>query len=234
MPLGGLNNVVPMNMNTTIVVSLVICAVVLLAVMGCRRKASEPTALTPPTNEAEFNALFESACTRLKPFVAMGGYAPKKLSSQEATQVRTCVRDLKSCLAFAGNHWQSMVFLAKAHQAMGEHQVSLNWLIQAMDIEKSNHVIPKEASLEAVHLRDIKTAVLYSAEAIRRKPGDPELMGNHAMNLLISGDDAQASATIREALTIAPQDDFNKRISGIIDEVMVGKRARPTCESVMP
>ena len=221
-------------MNNTAIVSIIVSAAVLLVIIGCRRRPAEATASTPPTNETEFNALFNDAVTRLKPLVAIGGYSPKKLTQEEGRQVRTCIRDLNACLGFASNHWQSMVFIAKGHQALGEHRFALDWLIKAMDIEKNDHVIPKEASLEAVHLRDINAAVFYSTEAIRRKPNDPELMGNHAMNLLISGNDALASRTIQDALAVDPSDEFNKRIAVMIADVGNGKKARPTCESVMP
>ena len=206
-------------MNTTTIVSLIVCAAVLLTLTGCKSRSAAATVSKPPANEIEFNALFEGAATRLQPLVAIGGYSPKRLSAAEAEQVRTCIRDFEACLGFASNHWQSMVFIAKSYQALGEHRIALDWLIKAMDIEKVNHVLPKEASLEAVHLRDIKSAVSYSAEALRRKPKDPELMGNHAMNLLIAGDDALSSQTIQEALSLAPSDEFNKRISAMIADV---------------
>ena len=221
-------------MNNTTIVCLIVCTAVLLVITGCKKTAAAATVPKPPANETEFNALFEGAAKRLQPLVAIGGYSPKSLSGEEAKRVRTCIRDLEACLGFASNHWQSMVFLAKSHQSLGEHRIALDWLIKAMDIEKENHVLPKEASLEAVHLRDIKAAVFYSAEALRRKPKDPELMGNHAMNLLIAGDDAHSLQIIQEALSLSPSDEFNKRIAAMIADVAAGKRTRPTCESVLP
>jgi hypothetical protein len=221
-------------MNSTAITSIIVIVAVLLVIIGCSRRSDNAIASTPPANETEFNSLFHNAVTGLTPLVAIGGYSPKKLTQTEGRQAQACIRDLEACLGFASNHWQSMVFIAKGHQALGEHRRALDWLIKAMDIEKNDHVIPKEASLEAVHLRDIKGAVFYSAEAIRRKPNDPELMGNHAVNLLIAGDDILASRTIQDALAVDPSDEFNKRIAVMIADVGNGKKARPTCENVIP
>jgi len=222
-----------MNMKIIVLIAVAVAIVAIVLYLG-RRRDREPDSIRPPTNADEFNALFDGAATRLKPLVATGGYAPGHPNSTQARRLRSCIRELEACLAFVPDHWQSMVFLAKAYQALGEHRTSLDWLSKAMEVEPENHVLPKEASIEAIHLRDVNLALRFSAEALRRKPGDPDLMGNHAMNLLLAGRDEEATQTIREALELVPDDSFNQRISQIISDVASGKRDRPTCESVMP
>ena len=58
-------------------------------------------------------------------------------------------------------------------------------------------------------------------------------MGNHAMNLLITGRDDEATNLIEGALQLQPDDPVNKNVRKLISEVISGQKKRPTCESVM-
>lgn len=43
-----------------------------------------------------------------------------------------------------------------------------------------------EASLEAMHLKNLDKALYYSEESLKTKPNDFALTGNHAMDLLVA------------------------------------------------
>lgn len=131
------------------------------------------------------------------------------------------------------NHWASMFFIAKAHQRLGEHSTSLALLETALKIELDNHVIPQEASLECIHLGNIDKAIIYSEEAIKRKPDNIVLLGNHAMNLLIASQDSKAVEIIKNAIELDLQDNFNIKLQKIILDVINGKRNRPTWQNAM-
>lgn len=186
-----------------------------------------------PANADEFNSLFEGASTRQRPLIMKGDMGPMARSSSEIKTLRQCILDFEACLRFKNDHWQSMVFMAKSYQALGEHETALDWLVTAANMEKNNHVIYKEASLQSVLLGNIEKAIEYSSEGLRIQPDDPVLLGNHAMNLLIGKRDEQALSTIKRAIEIAPEDQFNQRCLKIISEVLAGKRERPKCELSM-
>lgn len=82
----------------------------------------------------------------------------------------------------------------------------------ALKLEHTNHNMPQEASIAAIQLKQIDKAVMYSAEALKRKPEYPVLLGNHSINLLIAGLDQEALETINYALTVDPDDKINQRI----------------------
>lgn len=219
---------------------IALCIALMLTCLACRNgkrrsgRIEMPLSVVAPTDEAEFNRMFTRATGRLESLVQTGGYSPRSPSKADAFKLKRLCRELEACLAFAPDHWQSMVFLGKACQSLGEHHAALGWFEKAMTVEAGNSIILKEASLEAIHLRDIDKALEFSGAAVGVRPDDPVLLGNHAMNLLIAGRDEEARATITEALRIAPSDDFNARISDIIDGVIERERDRPTCESLFP
>lgn len=181
----------------------------------------------------EFNEIFERAGKKQDGLIYLDGYHRKKLSGSEKLKLEESVIDLQKCLHLVPNHWQSMFLMAKALQRLERHSEALEQLEKALKIELESPSIPMEASLEAMHLKDLDKALQYSYESLKRKPNDFVLMGNHAMNLLIAGKDQEARETIDKAIKIQPNDSVNRNIESIINEVLLGKRERPTFENAI-
>lgn len=181
----------------------------------------------------EFNALFERANKRKQGLILLDGYRSKPLQASERTRLEEAVKDFQKCLEIVPNHWQSMLLMAKAFQRLEKHTEALEQLELAFDTEKESHTIPMEASLEAMHLKDLDKALYYSGESLKRKPDDFALMGNHAMNLLVAGRDNEAKEMIENAIRIQPNDAINRNIESIVKGVLSGKRSRPTFEDAI-
>jgi tetratricopeptide (TPR) repeat protein len=178
----------------------------------------------------EFNTLFKQAGKLQKGLIFVEGYKIKTLNDSGKSRLEESVKEFQKCLEIIPDHWQSMVLMAKAYQRLERHAEALEQLELAFTIELDNHSIPMEASLEAMHLQDLDKAMYYSEESLKRKPNDFALMGNHAMNLLVAERDNEAKNTITEALKIQPNDSINKNIALIVNDVLSGKRNRPTFE----
>lgn len=181
----------------------------------------------------EFNALFERANKRQQGLILLDGYRSKPLQTSERARLEEAVKDFQKCLEIVPNHWQSMLLMAKAFQRLEKHTEALEQLELAFDTEKENHTIPMEASLEAMHLKDLDKALYYSGESLKRKPDDFALMGNHAMNLLVARKDNEAKEIIEKAIKIQPNDAINRNIESIVKGVLSGKRSRPTFEDAI-
>lgn len=180
-----------------------------------------------------FNHHYAAGNAYLKGNIALGNYDGRPAQGEaKVDSLRSAVREFDKCLAMVPDHWQSVFFKSLAHQALGEHAISLNLMEQVIRLQPQNAVIYKEASLEAIHNRDIDKALRYSGKAIELKDGDSELLGNHAVNLLIAGQDKEALKTIKRALQIAPDDRVNMNVNKLIEGVIAGNRARPTVETV--
>lgn len=178
----------------------------------------------------EFNEIFERAGKRQEGLILLDGYHRKQVNSSEKARLEESIKDFQKCLEIVPNHWQSMVLMAKAFQRLERHSEALKQLELAFNTEKENHTIPMEASLEAMHLKDLNKALYYSEESLKRKPNDFALMGNHAMNLLVAEKDQEAKETIDKAIKLQPRDSVNRNIESIIKDVLSGKRDRPTFE----
>lgn len=181
----------------------------------------------------EFNEIFERSGKRQEGLILLDGYRKKQLNSSEKARLEESIKDFKKCLEIVPNHWQSMVLMAKAFQRLERHTEALEQLELAFNTEKENHTIAMEASLEAMHLKDLDKALYYSEESLKRKPNDFALMGNHAMNLLIAQKDDEAKEIIEKAIKINPSDSVNKNIESIIKGVLSGNRKRPTFEDAI-
>lgn len=181
----------------------------------------------------EFNDIFERAGNNQEGLILLNGYHSKKLNDSEKSKLEESVIEFQKCLTIIPEHWQSMMLMSKSLQRLERHSEALEHLENACKIELDNHIIAMEASLEAMHLKDIDKALYYSVESLRRKPNDYALMGNHAMNLLVANKDQEAKNTIDNAIKIKSNDAVNKNIRLIINGVISGKRKRPTFEDAI-
>lgn len=181
----------------------------------------------------EFNEIFERAGKRQEGLIFLDGYQRKKLNESEKRRLEEAIKDFQKCLDIVPSHWQSMMLMAKALQRLERHSEALEQLETALKIELENHSIPLEASLEAMHLKDLDKAILYSKESLNRRPNDFALLGNHAMNLLVAKKDLEAKEAIEKAIIIQPNDSVNRNIESIVKDVLSGKRERPTFEDVI-
>lgn len=175
-----------------------------------------------------FNGLFEKAASYQQNLIYLEGFRIKSLGFFDRIRLKKSISAFKKCLELVPDHWPSMFLMAKSYQRMGDHSAALAWMERAYQLEPNNPAIPMEASLEAMHTGDIQKSLGYSEAALKLAPSDPGRMGNHAMNLLIAGKDQEAKVFIEQALVILPQDEINRNVRMIIDEVMTGKRVRPT------
>lgn len=181
----------------------------------------------------EFNKIFEQGGKNQEGLIFLDGYRKKELQESEKLKLEESIKDFKKCLEIVPEHWQSMVLMSKAFQRLERHQEALEQLELAFKLELENHIIPMEASLEAMHLKDIEKAIFYSEESLKRNPNDFALLGNHAMNLLVAKKDQQAKETIDKAIKLQPNDSINKNVESIIKDVIAEKRERPTFEDVV-
>lgn len=181
----------------------------------------------------EFNELFERAGKRQEGLILLDGHHHKQPNPSEKVRLEDSIKDFQKCLEIVPNHWQSMVLMAKAFQRLERHYEALELLELAFNTEKENYTIPMEASLEAMHLKDLDKALYYSEESLKRKPNDFALMGNHAMNLLVAKKDTKAKEMIEKAIELMPDDSVNRNIESIINGVVSGKRERPSFEDAI-
>jgi len=182
---------------------------------------------------AEFNSLYQQACDTMKGLIILDGYRPKSIGFFEKRRANKAIGYFEQALAIYPHDFPSLFFIGKLYQRLGSYEKSLSYLEAALEIEHENHSVPQEASLVAMHLNQSDKAIEYSREALRRKPDDIALLGNHAMNLLIAGLDSEAKTVIDKAILLDSTDEINQRIKSKVENVIAGIEPRPVFEDTI-
>jgi len=158
----------------------------------------------------------------------LGGADP---SRKPGLLARRRLHEAKSCfetaLGIVPDSWQSLWALGKIHQRLGELPEALDHLARAHEIDPSQPDVAREAGIAATDIGDGPAAVRFTKAAIAAKPGDPGLVSNLAMALLIDGDVEGARAAAGEAASRAPSDPITNAVRDLVEEVAQGKRPRP-------
>ena len=175
-----------------------------------------------------FNFYYGKACKAQEGTIILDEYRPASLGFFGRLKAKKAIQLFEKALEIFPDHFQSLLFIGKIYQRLKDYEKSLKYLEAATEYEKENHMAPQEASLVAMHLNLVDKAVEYSTEALRRKPNDPALLGNHAMHLLIAGAFTKAYETIEKALAINPNDHINQQIKSRIIGVREGRLTQPS------
>lgn len=173
-----------------------------------------------------FNYNFDEGNRLSENIMIVKGVASSKLGFWNKRRANKAIKHYSECLKLIPNHWQTNWLIAKVYQAISENKEALKHFQIAVEEEKSNPDLPREASISAMDSGDIKLAVKFSLEAINREPKDSGLYCNHAVNLMVMGNDEDALEYINKAIELEPNDEINKKVYALINDVANGKRKR--------
>jgi len=174
-----------------------------------------------------FNSNFEEGNRLSEGIIIIKGRAESKLNFWNKRKAKKAIKHYKECLNLIPNHWQTNWLIAKVYQALSESKKVLNRFEIAVQIEKNNPDLPREASISAMDSGYVDLAVKYSQEALNRAPNDSGLYCNHAVNLMVLGNDNEAINYIKKAIEMEPNDEINKYAFSLINDVANGQKKRP-------
>lgn len=174
-----------------------------------------------------FNFNFEEGNRLSNGILIIKGTTNSKLGFWSKRKANKAIRHYKQCLKLIPNHWQTNWLIAKVYQAISENEKAVNHFQIAVEIERTNPDLPREASISAMNFGNVELAVKYSLEAINREPNDSGLYCNHAINLMVAGNDIDALEYIKKAIALEPTDEINKNAYSLILDVTTGKSRRP-------
>jgi tetratricopeptide (TPR) repeat protein len=174
------------------------------------------------------DSLYKQGCSKVEGLILLDGYRPKKVGFFERRRAKKAIELFKKVLDAVPSHFPSLFFIGKLYQRLMEYETALHYFEIALKYEHNDHSLPQEASLAAMHLNQIDKAIQYSAESVKRKPDHYVLLGNHAMNLLIAGQDKEAKETIDKSISINQTDKINQAVKSKIEGVISGNITRPT------
>ena len=151
--------------------------------------------------------------------VRIGFFAKRRL--------KKAVTLFHNALDIAPDNYSSKWALGKIYQVLGDHQRSLKWFEEALELENTNADVCREASLAALDCGEFSKSLDYSEKAIELKPDDPGLYCNKALAMMFLKRDSDAIEIVDYSLKIKPDDQITLNVKKILNSVADGRRSRP-------
>jgi tetratricopeptide (TPR) repeat protein len=177
-----------------------------------------------------FNALYGEASELQKGIVILDGRPPRKPGIFGKGKLKKSIELFEEALKIHRGSWQSMYFIGKAYQALGDLQPALSWFMKAAKIEPEEPAIAKEAGVCAAQLGRHRMAIQLVSAAAAAHPEDVGLQCNLGLSYLMSQQAEEAKASFSRAVQADPGNEQNKKLLALAESVVAGKVKCPTSE----
>lgn len=177
-----------------------------------------------------FNALYGEAVELQKDLVILDGRPPKKPGIFGAGKLKKSIQLFEEALKIHPGSWQSMYFIGKAHQAMGDLEAALSWFMKAAKIEFEEPSIAKEAGVCAAKLGRHRLAIQLMSSAAAAHQDDAALQCNIGLSYLMSQKVEEAIASFSLAVKADPANHMNQNLLKLAESVAAGQIKCPTSE----
>jgi cytochrome c-type biogenesis protein CcmH/NrfG len=174
----------------------------------------------------EHNSNYKLGVELITPQMLLAGRLPKN-TKQGSKNVRKGINRLQAVTAFNPSNWNAHWIIGKGYQALGEHKHAYQSFKCAYQIQSKNPNVAREYAESCMRLGYGPEAVTVAMDAVEAGPQDAGLHANLALAYLISGENSYAQRSIQYALQMAPEDQISRRVQGVINEVLAGKRRQP-------
>ncbi len=178
----------------------------------------------------EFNALYGEACELFKGLILLDGNPTPKIGFFEKRKLNKSISMFERALKIHPASWQSMFFIAKAHQSLGELPKALEWFKNAYEYEPENISLAKEIGLCAGQLGDHETAIFYMESVAKVYPEEYSLQVNLGLSYLMSNQLNLAKAQFSRAVLAEPGNINNKKLLELTNKVISGEVPCPKSE----
>jgi Flp pilus assembly protein TadD len=180
----------------------------------------------PAAAAAEYTDAYRRGCVLVKRHMNLHDREAAPSPAREA-EVREGIRLLQRAVAILPGSWPAWWMIGKGYQALGDHPGAYEAFRRAARLHQGNADLPRELSLECLHLGKFTEAVLAARQAVRVDGSDPGLQANLALALLLAGDVDEALGQAGQAAAGSPGDEINRALRNITQEVKAGRRPRP-------
>jgi tetratricopeptide (TPR) repeat protein len=143
-------------------------------------------------------------------------------------RLRRALRLYGRVLELIPESWNSMWFVAKTHQRLGELERALEWMERAYQVNASRVDIAREASLMAMDLGRREAAVVYAHRATQIEKEDAGLFANLALAYLLANQLEHAREGIERSLELDSQDEISRTIQEMIEHFVREKKEPPS------
>ena len=177
------------------------------------------------------NDLYARANELSKGLVLLDDAPEKSLGCFEKRRLRKAIELYHQVLELNPASWQSMVFIGKAFQSLGELEQALSWFSRANECVPDNPSVAKEVGYAAGRLGKHDVAVRVMEAVAKQNQDNAGLQTNFGLSCLMAGNVAEACKAFARTIELEPQRDVNKKILAFAKEVESGKRPCPKTEA---
>lgn len=177
----------------------------------------------PAAEAAEYREAYRNGSTLVMKHINLHDREPAAAPNKEA-ELREGIRFLQTAIVIQPRSWPAHWLVGKGYQALEDHQRAYEAFRQATRLCKENADLPRELCLECFQLGKFAEAIEAARLAVRIERSDPGLQANLALALLLAGDVDEALDQAEQAVARSPQDDINRNLLGMIQEVKDGRR----------
>ena len=176
---------------------------------------------------AEYTEVYQRGSDLLERHINLQDQEPVPSEEREA-ELQEGIRLLQRAVAILPTSWPAHWLIGKGHQALGDHQRAYEAFRQAASITQQNADVLRELCLACLDLGKHAEAVAAARLALQIDRSDPGLQANLALALLLDGDINEALDQAEQAAARSPEDEINRNLLFIIQEVKEGRRRQPT------
>ena len=166
-----------------------------------------------------FNALYSKGGDLQKDLVILDGSPQRKPGIFARRKLKESIQSFKEALVINPASWQSMYFIGKAFQALGDLESALTWFVKASKIEPEDPSIAKEAGLCAARLGKHLAAIRFMKAAASLHTGDAGLQCNIGLSYLMSGQVTEAVSSFSHAVKADPGNRMNQKLLKLAEAV---------------
>jgi len=195
----------------------------LTSLIGCSQNNNIELVLT----EENHNPYYLKGTKLIEPFMDLEGKS-LKIDSKAKDSIMEGIRYLDAVTKINPNNFAAYWIKGKGYQSLNQHDSAYFQFDKSFELNKENTDVARELMIECLFLGKGEKAVYLSLHALSLDTLNTGLIGNLALAYLINGDTDLASQTIKKAMQLDPIDKINLNISQIINDVIIGKRKRPT------
>lgn len=178
-----------------------------------------------------FNTLYDKGCDLQKDLITLDGRPQRRPGFFGGRKLKESIQAFKEALVIHPGSWQSMYFIGKALQALGDLESALTWFVKASKIEPENPSVAKEAGQCAAQLGKHLAAIRFMKAAASAHPGDAGLQFNIGLSYLMSEQVKEAIAYFSQAVKAGPGDSMNQKLLKLAQAVAENEVPCPRSEA---
>jgi len=183
-----------------------------------------PNALSPD----DHNRVYQAGCDLIAPYMPLHNRESRSARSSKARQeVERGIKLLTFITQANPANWNAHWIIGKGYQAIGNSEAACDSFRASFDIQKHNPDVAREYMFECLNLGRSKDGVDAARHAVSLQPGNPGLLANLGLALLIAADLDAAEQAVNQALVADPKDGITKNVAQMIRDVKSGRKPQP-------